>query len=79
MSINRTLSTAMATGGRVFVEPRSSSAMFDDGRVEEPPAAARRIRVVVGDTTGFAHTADLSEAGSGPQLKRRCGRPRGWR
>ena len=67
--INRTLSTAMATGGEfaeVFVEDkRSSSAMLDDGRVEELTSGRDRgagIRVVVGDTTGFAHTADLSEA-----------------
>ena len=68
--INRTLSTAMRTGGEfaeVFVEDkRSSSAVFDDGRVEELTSGRDRgagIRVVVGDTTGFAHTADLSEAG----------------
>ena len=68
--INRTLSTAMSTGGEfaeVFVEDkRSSSAVFDDGRVEELTSGRDRgagIRVVVGDTTGFAHTADLTEAG----------------
>ena len=68
--INRTLSTAMRTGGEfaeVFVEDkRSSSAVLDDGRVEELTSGRDRgagIRVVVGDTTGFAHTADLSEAG----------------
>lgn len=68
--INRTLSTAMNTGGdfaEVFVEDkRSSSAMFDDGRVEELTSGRDRgagIRVIVGDTTGFAHTADLTEAG----------------
>ena len=68
--INRTLSTAMSTGGEfaeVFVEDkRSSSAVLDDGRVEELTSGRDRgagIRVVVGDTTGFAHTADLTEAG----------------
>ena len=68
--INRTLSAAMSTGGEfaeVFVEDkRSSSAVFDDGRVEELTSGRDRgagIRVVVGDTTGFAHTADLTEAG----------------
>ena len=68
--ITRTLSTAMRTGGEfaeVFVEDkRSSSAVLDDGRVEELTSGRDRgagIRVVVGDTTGFAHTADLSEAG----------------
>ena len=69
--INRTLGPrAMRTGGEfaeVFVEDkRSSSAVLDDGRVEELTSGRDRgagIRVVVGDTTGFAHTADLSEAG----------------
>ncbi|NCG24237.1 MAG: TldD/PmbA family protein, partial [Actinobacteria bacterium] len=68
--INRTLSTALTTGGdfaEVFVEDkRSSSAVLDDGRVEELTSGRDRgagIRVVVGDTTGFAHTADLSEEG----------------
>ena len=68
--INRTLSTALRTGAEfaeVFVEDKkSSSAMLDDGRVEELTSGRDRgagIRVVVGDTTGFAHTADLSAAG----------------
>ena len=68
--INRTLSAALRTGGdfaEVFVEDkRSTSAMLDDGRVEELTSGRDRgagIRVVVGDTTGFAHTADLSEKG----------------
>ncbi len=40
--------------------------MLDDGRVEELSSGRERgagIRVVVGETTGFAHTADLSESG----------------
>ncbi len=68
--INRTLSTALRTGAEfaeVFVEDKkSSSAMLDDGRVEELTSGRDRgagIRVVAGDTTGFAHTADLSERG----------------
>ena len=68
--INRTLTAALRTGGdfaEVFVEDkRSSSAVLDDGRVEELTSGRDRgagIRVVVGDTTGFAHTADLSEHG----------------
>ena len=68
--INRTLGTALRTGGEfaeVFVEDkRSSSATLDDGRVEELTSGRDRgagIRVVVGETTGFAHTADLSETG----------------
>ena len=68
--IERVLGAALRTGGEfaeVFAEDkRSSSAVFDDGRVEELSSGRDRgagIRVVVGDTTGFAHTADLSEAG----------------
>jgi TldD protein len=68
--IDRVLATAMRTGGEfaeVFAEDRrSSSALFDDGKVEELTSGRDRgagIRVVVGDTTGFAHTADLSEPG----------------
>ncbi len=68
--INRTLSTALSTGAEfaeVFVEDKkSSSAMLDDGRVEELTSGRDRgagIRVVAGDTTGFAHTADLSSSG----------------
>ena len=65
-----TLDTAMTGGAdwaEVFVEDkRTSSARFDDGRIEELTSGRDRgagIRVVAGDTTGFAHTADLSEAG----------------
>jgi TldD protein len=68
--ITRVLGTALSTGGdfaEVFAEDkRSSSAVFDDGKVEELTSGRDRgagIRVVVGDTTGFAHTADLTEAG----------------
>jgi TldD protein len=68
--IRRVLAHALRRGGEfaeVFAEDRrSSSARFDDGRVEELTSGRDRgagIRVVVGDTTGFAHTADLSEAG----------------
>ena len=68
--IQRTLATALRTGGdfaEVFVEDkRSSAAMLDDGRVEELSSGRDRgagIRVVVGETTGFAHTADLTPAG----------------
>jgi len=51
----------------IFCEDRSSrSASRDDGRIEELSTGSSRgagIRVVVGETTGFAHTADLTEAG----------------
>ena len=51
----------------LFCEDRSSrSAMLDGGRIEELASGQERgagIRVIVGDTTGFAHTADLSEQG----------------
>ena len=68
--VNRTLAVAMRTGAdfaEIFAEDRrSSSAILDDGRVEEVVSGRDRgagIRVVAGDTTGFAHTADLSESG----------------
>ena len=68
--INRTLQTALSAGAEfaeVFVEDkRSSSALLDDGRVEELTSGRDRgagIRVVHKDTTGFAHTADLSASG----------------
>ena len=68
--LERVLGAALRTGGEfaeVFAEDRrNSSALLDDGRVEELTSGRDRgagIRVVVGDTTGFAHTADLSEAG----------------
>ena len=66
----RVLGAAMRTGGdfaEVFIEDkRSTMAALDDGRIEQVTSGRDRgagIRVVKGDTTGFAHTADLSEAG----------------
>ena len=60
----------MRKGGdfaEVYAEDKSStSAGLDDGRVEQVSSGRDRgagIRVVVGETTGFAYTADLSEAG----------------
>src|ERR1700689_2629273 len=68
--LQRVLGTALERGGEfaeVFVEDRTtSSAMLDQRRVEELSSGRDRgagIRVVVGETTGFAHTADLSERG----------------
>ncbi|MGI9023774.1 MAG: TldD/PmbA family protein, partial [Acidimicrobiales bacterium] len=66
----RVLGVALRTGGdfaEIFAEDRrSSAARFDDGRVEQLSSGRDRgagIRVVRGDTTGFAHTSDLTEAG----------------
>lgn len=65
-----TLSEALKTGGEfaeVFVEDRqSSTAVLDDGKVEELVSGRTRgagVRVVVGDTTGFAHTSNLTAEG----------------
>ena len=64
------LGVALGTGAEfaeVFVEDRrGSAARLDDGRVEDLASGRDRgagIRVVAGDTTGFAHTSDLSEPG----------------
>src|SRR5215218_6638381 len=68
--LDRTLHVALRAGGdfaEAFAEDRrASSARLDDGRVEELTSGRERgagVRVVVGETTGFAHTADLSEDG----------------
>jgi TldD protein len=68
--LERVLHSALRTGGEfaeVFAEDkRNGNGVLDDGRVEQLTSGRDRgagIRVVVGDTTGFAHTADLSEAG----------------
>src|SRR3954465_11166685 len=68
--LQSTLDRALRGGGdfaEVFVEDRrSSSGRFDDARVEELVSGRSRgagLRVVRGETTGFAHTADLSAEG----------------
>jgi len=68
--VEKVLGAAMRSGGQfaeIFVEDaRSTTARLDDGKVEEVTSGRSRgagIRVVVGETTGFAHTADLSESG----------------
>lgn len=68
--VERVLGVALRTGGdfaEVFAEDRRScAARLDDGRVEDMASGRERgagIRVVVGETTGFAHTSDLSERG----------------
>jgi TldD protein len=64
------LAAGLRTGGdfaEVFVEDRrASTARLEDAKVEELASSRERgagVRVVVGDTTGFAHTADLTERG----------------
>jgi TldD protein len=68
--LERVLSASLSDGGdmaEVFAEDSvTSSAVLDDRKVEELSSGRSRgagIRVVDGETTGFAHTADLSEAG----------------
>ena len=68
--VQRVLGAGLERGAdfaEIFVEEkRSSSALLDDGRVEELSSGRDRgagIRVVVGESTGFAHTSDLSEEG----------------
>ena len=68
--LTKVLGVAVRRGAEfaeVFAEDkRSTSAGLDDGRIEQVTGGRDRgagIRVVKGDTTGFAHTADLSEAG----------------
>ncbi len=69
-TLSRVLGRALATGAEfaeVFAEDRRGSVIsLDDGRIEDLSSGRDRgagIRVVSGRTTGFAHTADLSEAG----------------
>jgi TldD protein len=68
--IEGVLHTALKSGGdfaEVFAEDRrATGARLDDGRVEDLASGRERgagIRVVSGETTGFAHTSDLSEDG----------------
>ena len=68
--LERVLAGAVS-GGADFAEvyaedKRSTSAGLDDGRVEQVTSGRDRgagIRVVAGDTTGFAYTSDLTEHG----------------
>jgi TldD protein len=68
--LERVLVAGRSTGAsfaEVFIEDkRSMGASLDDGRVEQVTSGRDRgagIRVIHGDTTGFAHTSDLTEAG----------------
>ncbi len=80
----RVLERALQSGGdfaEVFAEDRrSSSAQLDDGRVEDLASGRERgagIRVVSGETTGFAHTSDLSETGLSQAAAAASGAARG--
>ena len=84
--LQATLDRALYRGGdfaEVFVEDRrSSSGRFDDGRIEELVSGRDRgagLRVVRGDTTGFAHTADLSPEGLAAAAEAAAGAARGGR
>jgi TldD protein len=64
------LAGATKTGAdfaEVYAEDkRSTSAGLDDGRIEQVTSGRDRgagIRVIAGETTGFAYTSDLSEGG----------------
>ena len=66
----RVLAKGRSTGAgfsEIFIEDkRSVGAGLDDGRVEQVSSgrdSGAGIRVINGETTGFAHTADLSERG----------------
>jgi TldD protein len=68
--ISRVLVKGRSTGAEfaeIFVEDkRSTSAGLDDNKVEQVNSGRDRgagIRVIAGETTGFAHTSDLSESG----------------
>lgn len=68
--LSKVIGSALAGGGdfaEVFAEDkRSTSAVLDDGRIETMASGRDRgagVRVISGDTTGYAHTSDLSEAG----------------
>ena len=66
----KVLAKGRSTGAEfaeIYIEDkRSTSAGLDDGKVEQVTSGRDRgagIRVVSGETTGFAHTSDLSERG----------------
>ncbi|MFM8266507.1 MAG: TldD/PmbA family protein [Ilumatobacteraceae bacterium] len=68
--LERVLAGAVRTGAdfaEVYAEDKRATGVgLDDGRIEQVSSGRERgagIRVVRGETTGFAYTADLSEAG----------------
>ena len=82
--VRRVLGAALLTGGdfaELFVEDRRAvSASLDDRRVEHMGSGRDRgagVRVVVGDSTGFAHTSDLSESGLRRAAEAAAGAARG--
>ncbi|MFM7489787.1 MAG: TldD/PmbA family protein [Actinomycetota bacterium] len=68
--LERVLSAALRTGAdfaEIFASDwRGTGVGLDDGRIEQLSTGRNRgagIRVISGETTGFAHTADLTETG----------------
>ncbi|MEY4372619.1 MAG: hypothetical protein RL219_1388 [Actinomycetota bacterium] len=68
--LSRVLGSAMATGAEfaeVYAEDKRVTGLgLDDGKVEQVSSGRDRgagIRVVNGETTGFAYTSDLTESG----------------
>lgn len=68
--LERVLAEGLRTGAdfaEVFASDwRGTGVGLDDGKIEQLSTGRNRgagIRVIAGETTGFAHTADLSEAG----------------
>ncbi len=68
--LERVLAAAVRTGAEfaeVYAEDKRSTGIgLDDGKVEQVTSGRDRgagIRVIKGESTGFAHTSDLSEAG----------------
>jgi TldD protein len=68
--LQRVLTTAMRSGGdfaEVYAEDkRSTSAGLDDGRVEQVNTGRDRgagVRVLAGETAGYAYTSDLTVGG----------------
>lgn len=66
----KTISIALSRGGdfaEIFGEERSSvTGFFEDEKIEEFSSGSAKgagIRVITGNSTGFAHTSDLSEKG----------------
>ncbi len=70
--IERTLAVALRSGAdfaEIYAEDkRNTSVALDDGRIEQVTSGRDRgagIRVIKGETTGFAYSSDFSERGLG--------------